>query len=339
VSDGGTDWEDEEESPERPFGTKPFGTKPFGTKPFGTKPFGTKPFGTKPFGTKAAGGGSLDPAEWGADIAQLVCESSPLIRLGATLVASEPGGSLPAPVFDVTAEFRAPGAREPAPKKGGAAPADIRPGEWRLSAAVTVSTRVLDAVVANPEVAYILKMNLAEALARRADEAFLRGRGPGHGELEGIAVRLKAAQSRDDHLKTARAMVGDVRGKTHGFRSPGWIFSPLTLDELTTLCTVDGLSESNGGRTLDSYDLLQLDGVDGGVFLGFPFLISAAAADCIFFASDWQEAWIGLEEYFVSVSAEPASGDQIVLKAFMPLDFALRTTDGFAASRTPRRSM
>ena len=127
-------------------------------------------------------------------------------------------------------------------------------------------------------------------------------------------------------------MVTDVRGNTHAFRNPGWIFSPDTLDALTRLRTVDGLSASeDDGRSLDSYDLLLLDGLDGGVFLGFPFLVSAAAADNIFFAADWQEAWIGLEEYFVSVSAEPVSGDEIVLRASMPVDFALRTAVGFAA--------
>ena len=222
MSDGGTDWEDEEESPERPFGTKPFGTKPFGTKPFGTKPFGTKPFGTKPFGAKPFGtkpfgtkpfgtkpfgtkpfgtkgddGGSLDPEEWSADIAQLVCERSALIRLGATLVASEPGGSLPTPAFEITAGFRAPGEPEPELPESGEA-AELRPGEWRLSAAVALSPRVLGALGASPELAYTLKTSLAEELARSADEAFLQG--PGEGELQGIAARLEAASSDDEPL-------------------------------------------------------------------------------------------------------------------------------------------
>ena len=115
------DWEDEEEFPGRPFGPKPFGPKPFGPKPFGPKPFGPKPFGPKPFGPKPFGpkpfgpkpfgpkaggadeadGGFLDLDEWSAEIAELVCGRSAVLRLGATLVAAEQGTALPVVDFEV----------------------------------------------------------------------------------------------------------------------------------------------------------------------------------------------------------------------------------------------
>jgi hypothetical protein len=344
VSDGGTDWEDEEESPERPFGTKPFGTKPFGTKPFGTKPFGTKPFGTKPFGTKPFGtkpfgtkpfgtkpfgtkpfgtkggdGDSLDPEEWSADIAQLVCERSVLIRLGATLIAAEQ--SLLAPVLEVATEF---GAGDPEPQLADPEPpVVINPRKSRLSAGLAVSARVLQAAI-SPELAYTMKAHLADALAAHADRVFLAK----------VAGEIDLLEPGDDPLQTARKLVKEVRDNADGFRNPGWIFGPNTLDELTTLLTADGLSKGSGSeaRTLDSYDLLQLDGVDGGVFLGFPFLVSAGAGENIYFAADWEELWIGLDEQVVSMSAEPASADKIAFRASMPLDFALRTTKGFAVA-------
>ena len=354
------DWEDEEEFPGRPFGPKPFGPKPFGpkpfgpkpfgpkpfgpkqfgTRPFGPKPFGPKPFGPKPFGPKAGGadeadGGFLDLDEWSAEIAELVCGRSAVLRLGATLVAPDQG-VVPEATFDVQAGYRAPGKPEPAVAKvpeAVAEPSDLRPAEWRLSAGVAVSRRVARAVAESPELAYTLVSHLAEALAVRADTTFLRGK-PG-AEPEGIAgrrgVNSGALDADTDTLKAAREMVTDVRKSPHPFRNPGWVFAAKTLDSLTGLVTADGLSEGgDGARSLDSFRLLQLDGLDGGVFLGFPFVLSAGADANIYFAADWQEAWIGVAPHFVSVSAEPASRDEIVFRASMPLDFALRTTDGFA---------
>ena len=339
------DWEDEEEFPGRPFGPKPFGPKPFGpkpfgpkpfgpkqfgTRPFGPKPFGPKPFGPKPFGPKASGadeadGGFLDLDEWSAEIADLVCGRSAVIRLGATLVAGEQGAALPVVDFQVNEGFRSPGKPEPDP--GDVIGDDLlRPGEWDLSAGVTVSQRVRAALASSPDLGYALKAQLADALARRVDTTVLQGIGD---ERTGI---IKAEPSREDPLKTARAMLTEVRKNGCPFRNPGWVFDPNALDELTRLVTADGLSaveEGVGARTLDSYELLQLDGIDGGVFLGFPFVLSAGAEPNIYFAADWQEAWIGVAAQFVSVTTQPASGDAIVFRAALPFDFAVGNTAGF----------
>ncbi len=354
------DWEDEEEFPGRPFGPKPFGPKPFGPKPFGpkpfgpkpfgpkqfgTRPFGPKPFGPKPFGPKAGGadeadGGFLDLDEWNAEIADLVCGRSAVIRLGATLVAGEQGAALPVVDFQVKEGFRSPGKPEPDPGEAvGDEDDPLRPGEWDLSAGIAVSQRVRAAVASSPDLAYALKAQLADALARGVDKTVLQGvhreeRADGEegmdGEKKGGLVR--ATPSREDHLTTARGMLNVVRNATQAFRNPGWILGPNTLDELTRLVTADGLSaveEGAGARTLDSYELLQLDGIDGGVFLGFPFVLSAGAEPNIYFAADWQEAWIGVATQFVSVTTQPASADAIVFRAALPFDFALGNKAGF----------
>jgi HK97 family phage major capsid protein len=348
VSDG-TDWEYEEEFPERPFGPKPFGPKPFGPKPFGPKPFGPKPFGPKPFGPKPFGpkpfgpkgpdAGFLDRDAWSTDIAELVCERSVVIRLGATLVTSDEAGPLPTPAvpFEVNADVRAPGSDEPAAGKERDGQT-LRPGEWRLSAGVALSPRIRSAVQASAELADALKVDLAEALARRADEIFLQGSGTECREPKGITKHVTPKRLGRDPLGAARNLVTAVRkSPTPTFRNPGWILGPATLDALTRLVTSDGLKQGgSGARSLDSHRLLQLDGVDGGVLLGFPFLISTGAGPNVYFAADWQEAWIGLDPYGVSVylSAEPrrAGAEGIVIRASMPFDFALRDTAVFSCA-------
>src|SRR4029453_5552703 len=98
----------------KPYGTKPYGTKPYGTKPYGTKPYGTKPYGTKPYGTKPyAAEDALDPAVWSADVAELICERSAVIRLGASIVADD--FELQIPRVDATAIYVDPNTPQSVP--------------------------------------------------------------------------------------------------------------------------------------------------------------------------------------------------------------------------------
>ena len=116
----------------KPFGTKPFGTRPFGTKPFGTRPFGVRPFGTRPFGTRLGEGGYLDPDEWAADIAVLVCERSAVVRLGATVVSGD--YEVRVPVVDATGNAPAyvkEGAEKPVLEHR---QLTLRPREYELAA-------------------------------------------------------------------------------------------------------------------------------------------------------------------------------------------------------------
>ena len=73
----------------RPSGGRPYGGQPYGGRPYGGKPYGGKPYGGRPIGQHGDPGGFLDLDEWSADIGELVCERSAVIRQGATLFAGD----------------------------------------------------------------------------------------------------------------------------------------------------------------------------------------------------------------------------------------------------------
>ena len=200
------------------------------------------------------------------------------------------------------------------------------------------------ALEADPTIAEPIKVDLAEALARGADQAFLQGAGPPGGPA-GIGALVGAALGAvpGDLLATARAIVGEVRqppaGQPPVFRNPGWVFAQDTLDLLTQLPTADCLVTAPGNRTLDSYRALRLNGADGGVFLGYPFVLSRGATapgqNSLYFAADWEEALIGVDSSFVSVhvstEAPPAPpGQGFVIRGSISLDFALRRPNAFS---------
>ena len=325
----------------KPYGTKPYGTKPYGTKPYGTKPYGTKPYGTKPYGTKPYGtkpypdGDALDPDVWSADVAELICACSAVIRLGATIV----GGDVELEIPDVSAKAGY--------NKGSAAQRQpiverkLRPEDHQLVALVTVPDRLIGDIAENAELADALKVDLADALTGAADAAFLRGRR--RGEPKGIASRVAKETAARDLLASARKIVGTVRGRRAIFRNPGWILDPVALDQLTKLTTADGLQRSTarGARSLDTFVLLRLDGADGGTLLGFPFVMSSAASDGkprLYFSADWQEAWIAISGELVSVDISAEAGfdaSETVIRGSMLHDFGLRRPNAFAWTEQP----
>jgi Phage capsid family len=137
-------------------------------------------------------------------------------------------------------------------------------------------------------------------------------------------------------------VVAAVRAATPAprFRCPGWIIGPESLDRLTQLRTADCLTQSDDprARSLDSFPLLRLDGADGGSFLGYPFVVSAAAENAIYFAADWREAWIGFDGPVVRVDASSDAAfqaDQTLIRATMSYDFALRRQQGFGWAQLP----
>ena len=216
----------------------------------------------------------------------------------------------------------------------------LHPGDWELEAGVLIQPNLRRAVAADPELSLAIKVDLGGALARRADEAFLRGGGaPGP---VGIQTNGLAAGAGADLLDTGRQVVAAVRpapvpgAPAPAFGAAGWVLASSTLDTLTTLVTADGLVGGAAERSLDSYRLLQLDGADGGVFLGYPFVLSAGAAPGnLYFGTDWREALIGVNPSFVSVrvstEAPPAPpGQGFVVRASISLDFALRRPTAFA---------
>jgi hypothetical protein len=309
----------------KPFGAKPFGAKPFGAKPFGAKPFGAKPFGAKPFGAKPFGAKRDDedegcPSDPETRIAELVCERSTVIRMGATLVLGPP---LQVPTFEPKVSFRAPGAGGPA--LGGTTELNnpLRPGDWHLEAGVQVPDRLVVAIGERDELAKAFLVDLAEALAVGVDRACLGTIGGGPQGIDPLVAASPGALlgGLKDIVRATRA--------ARPPRNPGWILHPDALDTIGQFVLLD--------RTVDGSQLLKLDGADGGTLLGFPFLTTTAASAAgdarAYFSVDWQEAWLGVESYLVDLYASgepgPAAGS-IVLRASLPLDFALRLPDAFA---------
>ncbi|HEY1318210.1 MAG TPA: phage major capsid protein [Gaiella sp.] len=304
----------------KPFGAKPFGAKPFGAKPFGAKPFGAKPFGAKPFGAKAGDEGEGCPSDPGQRLAELVCERSTVIRMGATLVLGPP---LQVPAFEPDVGFRAPGAGGPGPGATVELDDPLRPGDWMLEAGVEVPERLVASIDERAELAESFLVDLADSLAVAVDRACL---GTIAGGPDGIDPLVGASPGMLlDGLK-------DIVKATRAVRPPrnaGWILHPDALDTIGRFVLVD--------RTVDGSQLLKLDGADGGTLLGFPFLTTTAASEGndarAYFSVDWQEAWLGVESYLVDLyaSGEPApAAGSILLRASLPFDFALRVADAFA---------
>jgi hypothetical protein len=361
----------------RPFGTRPFGTRPFGTRPFGTRPFGTRPFGTRPFGTRPFGTrddeqeeGGLDPATWSADIAELFCAMSATVRLGARIVydidsllipnrrveavylarpdrIDSPGELLEAEQRDTEPE-RARSAAAVGRSRVSAGQRLLRPSDHALSVQIVVRNSLIRTVERHPDVADALKQDIARALVFEADGAFLHG-GDGQPEPAGITAYCRELGNggSDNPLELARAILRQLRvEEPKRFENPGWIFDPATLDELTRQLTAENVpSKERSMRTLDATRLLELDGLDGGMLLGYPFLVSRAAAEeddasRMYFSSDWAEAWIaaGSDLVCVDFSTEADfAADSTIVRAVMNHDFVVRRPGlfTFTARRTP----
>jgi hypothetical protein len=353
----------------KPYGTKPYGTKPYGTKPYGTKPYGTKPYGTKPYGTKSDDPDFLDPDEWSEDVADLFCWSSAVVRLGARIVVDGGDLAVPAvePVVGVPDYVTQPLVTDPAEDKEprrlkesqpkprvGLSERHLRPKDHELAVKVVVPDDLVRTLVEDPEIAWALKQDLARALAFRADQAFLHGPGgdPPLGITNTAAVTAPPAGAPPaDLLKVVRRMVGELRRREREVQwgNAGWILHPNTLDGLSRLLTQNTQNQNAPGWGLESALVLTHDGTDGGVFLGYPFIVSAATHDAdanegagatrIHFSSDWSEAWIGMDRDLVTVDVSVDAHfqtDETVIRAVMYHDFVLRRPPYFIyADRTP----
>jgi hypothetical protein len=330
----------------RPYGARPYGARPYGVRPYGARPYGARPYGARPYGARPYGARPsyptdvFDPDEWSVDIAELVCERSAVIRLGAMLMFAD--DELQVPASDPAAGFRAPGAAGPAP--GAMQSIALRPGDWRLEASVAVPIRLFPGLGANPELVSTLKVDLAEALALWADQAFLLEQAAVGGPrgISDLVGRTGPAAGGGELLERLRNMASAVRA-VRPVRNPGWILHPGALDDIAEFLTRTGLGEDRAeGRAVDTFPLLNYDGADGGMLLGFPFVVSAGAVrgnrTRVYFSADWEEAWIGLDPNFVTVAVPgasaaagaPAAPGEVVITASIPLDFTLRRPPAFA---------
>ncbi len=319
----------------KPYGGKPYGGKPYGGRPYGGRPYGGKPYGGKPYGGRLAGADDdrpFDPGEWGAEIAELVCEYSAAIRAGSTLVFGE--SEVQIPIVNAAAGFRAPGA-PPLP----AVPVVqvlLQPGEWQLEATISGPLGLVSGISARPDLAAALKGDLAEALARGLDQAALVGNPPGLGP-QGIQNLLPASPGPGvpELLSWVRAMAAGVRAN-NPVRTPSWILTPGALTKIAQFLTEDGVNAPPAagppGRSVDTFPLLTYDGVDGGALLGYPFVTARVngAVNGVYFSADWREALVGLDPSAVTVGIRGAGAAQVAVTATMPLDFNLRWPPAFA---------
>jgi hypothetical protein len=337
------------EEDERPIGVRPIGVRPIGVRPIGVRPIGVRPFGVRPIGVRETYG-YLDPEEWAADITDLVIERSAVIRLGATVLADE--YELRVHAADATASAPAyvkDGKEKPLLEHG---ERKLRPRDHELAAKVVLPDRVARDLAEDPVLALAVKEDLAEAMALRADEAFLSGGGPAP---VGIVTLAPGTTAGPTILQTARAMLTQVRtvdpSLNPPFRAPGWIVHPATLDALsqepiTPPTTTSALPQATVDMVLN---LLSNDGADGGRLLGYPMLVTTAALDGnvrrLFFSADWREAWIGVDGAIVNVDISREShfqSDETVIRVTMAHDFTLRRPDAFTwsgekAARARRR--
>ena len=301
----------------RPYGTRPYGTRPYGTRPYGTRPYGTRPYGTRPYGTRPAEGddNAFDPAEWSEDVAELFMARSALVRLGACLVTGPE-------YIDV------PAVNAGAPPLYGAKPIGyvaVLP-LWLKRYELTWSVVLPDGPAGSPappqEVAWALKDEIARALALSADRAFLSGNGKGR--PEGIAARVPDLGPVGNAEQRLRAMVRSLRdARQDAFERAGWVLPPRAFASIEN---VDANNlERHPGR------LLEHDGAGGGLLLGYPFAVSAAAKR-VFFSSDWGEAWIGAYPGVVRIDVSTDTrfeNAQTVVRAVLHHDFLLRRKEVF----------
>jgi hypothetical protein len=340
----------------RPAGMRPAGMRPAGMRPAGMRPAGMRPAGMRPAGMRPAGmrddddmRDRLDPDEWSADVAELFCAYSAVIRSGARLVLGEfdlivPSESLrgvpeylPPPVeTDPDGEEPATlgAARDALIEAAAASSASLttrrlRPRDNELTLTLEVRDQLLRGLVEHPEIAWALKEDIARALALRADTAF----------LERIATPERQHAPGPGPLETTRAMVAALREESRvHFANAGWILDPSTLAALTNVLTRNTLRKNSNGATLDSMasgQLLAPDGADGGVLLGYPFILSTAAGGRIYFSADWSEAWIGADPGLVSIrfSADARfRTEETVLRAVAHHDLLIRRSWFFTHS-------
>jgi Phage capsid family len=343
----------------RPYPTRPNGApepalRPYPTRPYPTRPYPTRPYPTRPYPTRAYDWGptdddadalayapdsTLDPAEWTADVSELFCARSAVIRIGATVVAGV--GRIPVPrVIDPAPDYLArPEAtseadEEPKPQKGSDKPLgrvqvrNLAPGRSELAWKVAVPDDLARELSVQPEPAWALKDDIATNLARRADREFLQG-GPG---LPGLLAALAPLPAQEPDA-AVRAILAAIRGLDDpALQYAGWILSSATLDRLAV--------KAAGPRTWDSTMLLTPDGADGGMLLGYPFVVSPAAGDAIYFSADWSELWIGVETRPVTVAVSEHAhfqSDETVIRAVSQHDVVVRRPELFAAARIRRQ--
>jgi HK97 family phage major capsid protein len=250
-------------------------------------------------------GGYLVPAEVSDEILKMLRARSAVMQMGVRVVQVKKSLAITALSTGAAAGYVAENA--PIPISEQTFDQDVLLAPKELAALVPVSNRLLRDAAENPDVEQVVRSDLAEVLALRADLAFLRGTGSA-GEPLGItnSSGLTAAPSLGtngatpsyDNLKDT---VAALRALNAPFNRPGWVFNPRLLSTLEKL-------KDGQNRYLQEAGLLEFNTTGAsGKLLGYPFVTttqlpvnltrgSSTDATEVIFSSDWDEAWVGEEQ-------------------------------------------
>lgn len=263
-------------------------------------------------GTGSAGG-FVVPVEYADGVLRALRARSVVYAMGPRTVPVEKLLNLVSLSSGATASYVAENAAIPTSEPTFAETAMLSPKA--LTALIPVSNRLLEDAD-NPSIDEVIRTDLAEVLALRADLAFLRGSGTGAEPLgirnvSGVNVTtLGAGNGATPSFDDFMDLVGAARLANAPFSSGGFVFHPRTLN------TIEQLKDGDGNY-LKGSGLLTYDPAGaGGTLLGFRFrtttqipvnLTVGTSNDCseVFWSSDWNECWIGEQKSFsIDVSAE-----------------------------------
>jgi HK97 family phage major capsid protein len=260
-------------------------------------------------------GGYLVPVDVASEVLTMLRARSAVFRMGPRVVPVKKELDLVGISTGASASYVAENARIGISEQTFATSVLLKPKA--LAALVPVSNRLLRDADDNPSAEMIVRNDLAEVMALRADLAFLRGTGVLPEEPLGIrntpgltpAPNL-GTNGRPPDFDDFKNLVAAMREQNAPFANPGWIFHPRTIN------TLEKLKDSTGRYLADS-GLLSFDRTGGGgTLLGYPFatttqiptnLTTGSSPDTseIFWSSDWSEAWIGEEQGLeIAVSSE-----------------------------------
>jgi HK97 family phage major capsid protein len=200
------------------------------------------------------------------------------------------------------AAYTAENARLPVAEETFSQEVILRPKD--LGVVVPISNRLLRDAAQNPDVEQLIREDLAEVMALRADLAFIEGPTGGAGPTGIInsggltnAPDL-GANGRTPTFDDLKATVAALRAANAPFRSPGWVFNPRLISTLETI-------KDDVGRYLADTNLLTFDATgQGGTLLGYRFRTSGQIpitkttgtsndTSYVIFSSDWDTCWIG----------------------------------------------
>jgi len=207
-------------------------------------------------------GGFLVETETADEIMRLIRARSVIMSMQPTVVSVKKELAVDSIATGATAYYVAENANITPSEPTFAENIVLRPKD--LAALVPVSNRLLRDATEAPALDEVLRSDLAEVLALRADLAFLDGPTGGPGPV-GIRFTpgLTAAPSLGangaiptyDDLKN---VVAGLRNVNAPFKRPGWIFHPRTLS------TIERLKLADGTYIGDSTDLLSFAASGGG---------------------------------------------------------------------------